>query len=88
MNNDFRSAEAIMIDADNYCDGCGKDNVECECGPSAGTAGSLADLVPTNWCDPLLTGKTAVIEGPPFDCQDIERLLRGIKQRIQEAESK
>lgn len=38
--------------------------------------------VPTNWLDPLLTGPNAVISGPPFDCQDIERLLKAVKERV------
>lgn len=52
-------------------------------GPFSAGLESIADAVPTNWCDPLLTGKNAAIGNPPYDCQDIERLLRGIKERIQ-----
>jgi hypothetical protein len=55
---------------------------------SAASAGSLADLVPTNWLDPLLTGKDRVIGEPPYNCQDIENLLRAIKERIAIAEGK
>ncbi len=39
-----------------------------------------ANLVPTNWCDPLLTGKDA--PSVPLDCPGVERLLRGIQDRI------
>ena len=39
-----------------------------------------ARLVPTNWCDPLLTGKDA--PKPPLDHRGIEALLRGIQDRI------
>lgn len=39
-----------------------------------------ADQVPTNWCDPLLTGPNAVIKD--LDCRQIEALLRGIQNRI------
>ena len=46
----------------------------------------MSELVPTNWLDPLLTGPEAVIRGHHFDCQDIERLLRALKKRIEEAE--
>jgi hypothetical protein len=41
--------------------------------------------VPVNWCDPLLTGDRAVISGPPYDCQDIERLLTAIREKIETA---
>lgn len=36
--------------------------------------------IPTNWCDPLLTGPTAVIKDQ--DCRQIEALLRGIQDRL------
>ena len=39
-----------------------------------------ANLVPTNWCDPLLTGDGAA--RPPLNERDIEALLRGIQDRI------
>lgn len=39
-----------------------------------------AKLVPTNWLDPLLTGKDA--QKPPFGERAIEALLRGIQDRI------
>ena len=39
--------------------------------------------IPTNWCDPLLTGPNAVIGKPPYNCKDIERLLNAI--RVQQA---
>ena len=42
----------------------------------------LIDAIPTNWLDPLLTGKNAVIGNPPYDCKDIERLLSAIRVRI------
>lgn len=37
--------------------------------------------IPTNWLDPLLTGPDAVIGNPPYNCRDIERLLRAIHLR-------
>lgn len=43
-----------------------------------------AAAIPTNWCDPLLTGPTTVLGKPPYDCGDIENLLRAVKKRIQE----
>lgn len=39
-----------------------------------------AKQVPTNWLDPLLTGKDGIII--PCDGQTIERLLRGIAARL------
>ncbi len=43
----------------------------------------LLNSMPTTWLDPLLTGKDAVINKPPYDCQDIERLLLAIKGRME-----
>lgn len=49
----------------------------------AGRKQKMADLVPTNWLDPLLTGPGKVIkDGYTFDCKDIERLLLAIQARI------
>jgi hypothetical protein len=42
---------------------------------------ALADAVPTNWTDPLLTGPDGIGK-PPYSCQHIERLLYGVKARI------
>lgn len=39
-----------------------------------------AALVPTNWCDPLLTGEGAA--KLPLDGRAVEALLRGIQDRI------
>ena len=53
------------------------------------SATSYADLVPSNWCDPLLTGPSKVLpEGYTYGPKDIERLLLAIKQRIADAEEK
>lgn len=41
-----------------------------------------AQLVPTNWLDPLLTGPRAVIGKPPYNCPDIERLLSALAAAI------
>lgn len=46
---------------------------------------NVADLVPTNWLDPLLTGPRAVLGQPPYTCADVERLLRAVKQRLASA---
>ena len=43
-----------------------------------------AALIPTNWCDPLLTGDKAVLKGYDYNGTDIERLLRAIKERIEQ----
>ncbi len=45
---------------------------------------NLPNLVPTNWCDPLLTGPDSIC-GPPYDCRAIEKLLRGIQDRLRAA---
>jgi hypothetical protein len=39
-----------------------------------------ARLVPTNWCDSLLTGDG--VARPPLDGLGIEALLRGVQDRI------
>lgn len=44
----------------------------------------LINSVPTTWLDPLLTGKDKVVGNPPFECPDIERLLKAIRQRMEE----
>ena len=46
----------------------------------------LADLVPTNWCDELLTGPNG-IGSPPYNCQHIEKLLLNVRARILRAEA-
>lgn len=51
-------------------------------------AKQLADLVPTNWTDELLSGPDAVLGKPPWDCRDIERLLLRLRSRIATAERK
>lgn len=50
----------------------------------------LADLVPTNWTDSLLSGPNAALQGKggTWGCLDIERLLRAIKKRIADAEGR
>lgn len=48
---------------------------------------NLPELVPTNWCDPLLTGKDS-IGPPPYDCRKVEQLLRGIQDRMRQALAK
>jgi hypothetical protein len=42
----------------------------------------LEACVPSSWLDPLLTGPNKVIGSHPFDCPDIERLLKAIRARI------
>lgn len=44
-----------------------------------------AKCIPTNWCDPLLTGPTA--GKTPLDCRAVEQLLRGIQDRIRALKS-
>lgn len=41
------------------------------------------DAIPTNWLDPLLTGPEAALKGTgDWGCPDIERLINGIKARL------
>lgn len=44
-----------------------------------------ARAVPGNWCDSLLTGPEA--PKPPLDHRAVERLLRGIQDRIRALKS-
>ena len=46
-------------------------------------AEDLLSCIPTNWCDPLLTGDSKVLHGN-FDCRDIERLLQAIRKRMED----
>lgn len=43
---------------------------------------AIRDAIPRSWLDPLLTGPKAVIGSPPYNCQDIERLLNAIRERV------
>lgn len=50
----------------------------------------MSDLVPCNWCDPLLTGDHAAlpkVRAGKWTCRDIEALLRGVQDRIRAAEN-
>ncbi|MGD9882307.1 MAG: hypothetical protein AB7F22_30180 [Reyranella sp.] len=44
----------------------------------------LIECVPTNWCDPLLTGPKAVLPkcGEPITPRHIEALLRAIRDAM------
>jgi hypothetical protein len=44
----------------------------------------ILKVIPTSWCDPMLTGKDAVICQPPYSCADIERVMWTIKKRLEE----
>lgn len=41
---------------------------------------TILGAVPSNWCDPLLTGSDGI--NVPADCPNIEKLLNGLKDRI------
>lgn len=41
--------------------------------------------IPTSWLDPMLSGPAAVIGLPPYDCEDIERLLEAVRARVRAA---
>lgn len=49
-----------------------------------------ANEIPTNWCDPLLTGPNAVLkpEAGRWDCHDIARLLTALAARIRARKDK
>ena len=51
-------------------------------------ADAVINCIPTNWIDPLLTGKTAVLKGYDYKPNDIENLLRALKKRVEETVSK
>lgn len=40
--------------------------------------------IPTSWLDSLLTGREAVIGKSPYTERDIERLLKGLRARMQD----
>lgn len=43
----------------------------------------LLDAIPSNWCDPLLTGPGKVVGDNP-DCPAIEALLNAVRKRLKE----
>lgn len=46
----------------------------------------LLAAIPSNWCDPLLTGPNAVLpKGYSYTPADVERLLNAIRERLQKA---
>jgi hypothetical protein len=43
----------------------------------------MIDCIPTNWCDPLLTGPTKVLpDGYSYTPKDIEKLLFALRERL------
>jgi hypothetical protein len=44
---------------------------------------AVLEEIPTNWCDPLLSGPKAVIGSPPYTGKDLENLVLGIRARIE-----
>lgn len=47
-------------------------------------AADLINCIPTNWCDPLLTGDSKVLpDGYNYTPQDIENLLIAIRKRME-----
>jgi hypothetical protein len=50
----------------------------------AGQERELLDCIPSNWCDSLLTGDKAALQGKPgtWGCPDIERLLNAIRIKL------
>ena len=45
---------------------------------------ACADIIPTNWCDDMLSGPASkrLLGEQPWGCPEIERLLREIRYRI------
>ncbi len=41
-------------------------------------------LIPTNWCDPLLTGEDALLGKPPFNNGTIEQLFLALRERLRD----
>lgn len=41
-----------------------------------------AKKIPSNWCDPLLSGKSKVVGNPPYTGKDIEALLNELSAAI------
>jgi hypothetical protein len=54
---------------------------------AAFVAERCAEMVPSSWLDPLLTGTTQPLIYT-YDCTDIENLLREVKKRIRAAFTK
>lgn len=45
----------------------------------------VLDAIPSNWCDSLLTGPQNVLGDAPVSCPQIERLLRAVRTRVEQA---
>ncbi len=48
------------------------------------TLGKTPLLIPTNWCDPLLTGEDALLGKPPFNNGTIEQLFLALRARLRD----
>lgn len=44
----------------------------------------VAELIPSNWLDPLLSGKNRVVGEYPLSDKDIENLMNALRKRILE----
>jgi len=42
----------------------------------------VIDAIPSNWLDPLLTGPTAVVGKPPYNCEHVEAILNAVRARV------
>jgi len=42
----------------------------------------IIKAIPTTWLDPILTGPDKVVGDPPYTCQDVENILRALRDRI------
>jgi hypothetical protein len=48
-----------------------------------GKFAELLEEIPTNWLDPLLTGKDAILKGYEYTPKEIEKLLKALKDRLE-----
>lgn len=52
-------------------------------------AEEIINCIPTNWLDPLLTGKDKILpDGYNYNPKDIEKLLSALKERVKDKVSK
>lgn len=89
-----KTVEEFKTTSGIYCPVCGNCGEEDCDGPHrcsiwqegfASAREKAAGMIPTNWCDSLLTGPKAVLK-PSIDNGQIEDLLLGIKERIRAME--
>ena len=81
--------DLATFEPDRYCPFCSGLAEEIAQARAAGVQAErarCAAMIPTTWLDPLLTGPTAALSAPPWDCPDIERLLQRIAAALREGQ--